>query len=106
MNVAQLAGAPEPLVVALLETLDAGERAAIQLALGLNAERALIDERRASAFAARLGLHVTGTLGLLSLAARDGLIDLRQELNKLMLTNFRYSRKIIAELVANSPRPT
>jgi|HubBroStandDraft_4_1064222.scaffolds.fasta_scaffold119462_2 predicted nucleic acid-binding protein len=45
--------------------LDSGERAAIALALDLKADLLLMDERAGAREARRLGLTVTGTLGVL-----------------------------------------
>lgn len=56
--------------------LDRGERAAIALALALRADLLLIDERDGAAVARGRGLAVTGTLGILDLAASRGLIEL------------------------------
>jgi predicted nucleic acid-binding protein len=61
---------------AALQPLGAGERAAITLALSLHADLILIDERKGTAVALSKGFEVTGTLGVLGLAARHGLVDL------------------------------
>ena len=45
------------------------------------------------------GFEVTGTLGVLRLAARRGLIDLVDTLAKLKRTNFRYRQKMIDDLL-------
>jgi predicted nucleic acid-binding protein len=49
--------------------LDDGERAAIQLAIRIGAELLLIDDRDGVNAARRKGFAVTGTLGILDLAA-------------------------------------
>ena len=60
-----------------LKTLDPGERSAIALGISLKADLLLIDERKGVAIAVNKGFETTGTLGVLDLAAKRGLIDLR-----------------------------
>ena len=72
-----------------LWALDDGEKSAIALALSLNADLILIDERRGAVAALRKGFEVTGTLGVLDLAAERGLVDLAAALARLRNTNFR-----------------
>ena len=55
----------EMVVRALQGELDHGEAAALALAVELQADVVLIDERRARAVASRLGLNVVGVLGVL-----------------------------------------
>jgi len=71
-----------------LRLLDAGERAAIALAMTMQPAPILIDDRAGVAAARTRGLEVIGTLGLLERAARLGLIDLRNALATLQATNF------------------
>jgi len=72
-----------------LTTLDEGEAAVIALAISLHADLVLIDERRGVKVARNQGLRVTGTLGLLELAAQSGLVDFTEAAERLRLTTFR-----------------
>lgn len=83
-----------------LAALDPGERSAIALGITLKADLILIDERRGYAVAVSKGLEATGTLGILDLAARRKLIDLRKAIELLKQTNFRYRKEIIERLLA------
>jgi predicted nucleic acid-binding protein len=83
-----------------LKALDPGERSAIELGMALNADLILIDERRGSAVAVSKGFETTGTLGILDLAARRGLIDLRDAIEQLKRTNFRYRQEIIDQVLS------
>jgi predicted nucleic acid-binding protein len=84
--------------------LDPGERSAIALGLALKADLILIDERRGARAALHKGLETTGTLGLPDLAARNGLIDLADAIERLKSTNFRYRQEIIDALLASQNR--
>ena len=79
-----------------LRLLDAGERAAIALAMTMQPAPILIDDRAGVAAARTRGLEVIGTLGLLERAARFGLIDLRNALATLQATNF-HARPVLYE---------
>lgn len=57
------------------EKLDAGETEALALALEVRADTVLMDERLGRRVALKLGLRVTGVLGVLVLAKRNGFID-------------------------------
>ena len=83
-----------------LQPLGDGERAAITLALSMHADLILIDERRGTAVALGKGFEVTGTLGILGLAARRGLVDLADSFARLKRTNFRYRQEIMDELLS------
>jgi predicted nucleic acid-binding protein len=74
----------------MLMALDPGERSAITLGLSLKADLILIDDRKGASIALNKGFEITGTLGVLDLVARRHLINLRDALDRLKRTNFRY----------------
>jgi len=82
-----------------LLALDLGERAAIILAESMRADLLLIDDRVGAAVAQRQGLVVTGTLGVLDLASRAGLLHLRDAFARLQKTNFRYPPSLLEKLL-------
>ena len=82
-----------------LETLDAGERAAIVLAVSIGADLLLVDDRARAMLAQRRGLAVTGTWGVMDLASRAGLLDLRDAFVRLQKTNFRYPPSLMEMLL-------
>jgi len=83
-----------------LDRLDDGERAAIQLAVRIGAELILMDDRDGVAVARRKGFAVTGTLGILDLAASRDLVRLDQALERLKATSFRCRPEIMDALLA------
>ncbi len=84
-----------PLVDASLGELGAGETEAITLATELHADLILMDDRRGVTAALQRGLVVTGTMGLLTRAARQGILDLADAFEQLKRTNFRYRQEIM-----------
>jgi hypothetical protein len=70
--------------------LDAGERDAIALAQATKADLLLRHDQGGVTVARRRGFAVTGTLGLLDLAARKGLVDLAVAFTRLKATSFYY----------------
>jgi len=84
--------------------LDEGEAAAIALAELLRADMLLIDERAAFRIAQRKGLRVTGTLGLLDLAAERGMVDFAQAIRALERTSFRRPEALLETLLAKHKR--
>jgi predicted nucleic acid-binding protein len=83
--------------------LDEGESAAIALALAIKAELVLMDDREGVGIARRRDLAVTGTLGVLDLAARRGLIDLAAAFERLKTTTFYYRQGLLDALLARHP---
>ncbi len=80
------------------ENIDLGEAESIILALELKANLLLIDERRGRVIATSYGLNVTGLLGVLIQAKRNGLIESVKPLINELITqaNFRVSNKLYA----------
>lgn len=69
--------------------LDRGEAEAITLALEINAELLLIDERLGRIVASRLGIEFTGVLGVLLEAKSKGLIaQVKPLLDQLRISGF------------------
>jgi predicted nucleic acid-binding protein len=84
---------------ASMKGIDAGEKAAIQLAVSLNADLLLMDDRKGVSAALRKGLRVTGTLGILDLAAQRGLAKFAQAVERLRQTNFRVPQAVLDALL-------
>ena len=96
--------------LAQLEGLDAGERAAIELAVESSANVLLIDERKARRIAESIfGFTVFGTLGILSAAHRARFIDGEEAFQRLSaLTNFYQNADLKAAFLHSlktSPNP-
>lgn len=72
-----------------------GEREAISLAVELHADLLLADDKQARKTARALGIMVTGTLGILDIAARRGLVDIADAIARLKRTNFHVSDELL-----------
>lgn len=79
--------------------LGKGEVEAISLAIELEADLLLIDDRLGRRAAVARGLAVAGTVNVLDAAAERGLIDLPAAVAKLRLTNFHAPEKILTNLM-------
>lgn len=81
--------------------LDPGEAEAIALALEIKAELLLIDERRGRAIATRLGLRITGLLGILVEAKQRSLIpSVKPLMDALIATSeFRVSQLLYEQIL-------
>jgi predicted nucleic acid-binding protein len=83
--------------------LDLGETEAIGLALQERASIVVLDDLSARITAERLGLNVIGTLGLILLAKRKGLIDrVRPEVDALLVTGFYAGRTLYLRVLADA----
>jgi len=76
-----------------------GEREAIALALELGADFLLADDKAARSEARRLGLHVTGTIGVLQLAAQRNLLHLPSSLTRLVEIGFYIDPEVVRSVV-------
>ena len=82
----------------LIADLDRGEAEVIALAQELNADLVVLDERLARLFAKRLGLRVTGVLGVLLRAKAAGHVRaLRPLLTELRAGGFWLSDAVVGE---------
>lgn len=89
------------LVKVLQRDLDRGEAEAIALALQMKAKRVLLDEREGRRVAKSLGLKVTGVLGILLRAKREGHVSSLQEaMGQLQeQAGFRIGRELFADVL-------
>jgi predicted nucleic acid-binding protein len=92
--------APQRPLATGLEVLGAGEREALALAEELHFDLVLIDENKGRQIARVLGLWVTGTSGVLNIAAERRLIDLPSALTQLQATDFYVTQGLIDTLLA------
>ena len=83
-----------------LEILDAGEEAAIALAVELEADLLLMYDEEGVIAARAKGLEVTGTLEVLSRAAQRHLLDLAEAFERLKRTNFRFRQEVMDHFLA------
>lgn len=92
------------LIQTLNQTLDPGESAAIALAIELNADRLLIDERLGRNIATQYGLKIRGILGLLIKAKEHNLIlALKPILDRLIHeAGFRVSPSLYDRILAEA----
>jgi predicted nucleic acid-binding protein len=85
-----------------MDKLDPGEEDAIALAIELHADLLLMDDREGVVVAQRKGFRVAGTLAVLAMASRHGLLNLSEAFDRLKQTNFHYHRQIMDRLLAES----
>lgn len=84
--------------------LGPGETEALSLALELQADVVLVDERKGFIAASNLGLFATGTIGVLEAAAERDLIKLNDAIDALRNTSFRATEQLLDEALARDAR--
>lgn len=84
-----------------IPVLDPGEEAAINLAFEIKADFLFMDEKTGRRIAANppWNLNVLGTLGILEMAANNGLLSLRSALKKLLDSHFYVNPTIIQNML-------
>ncbi len=93
-----------PAKVVSLSRLGPGEMEAIALAQELSADALLLDDRDGVAAARRLGLFVTGTLGVLEMAAERTLLSLPNAVAAPRQTTFRGPDGLFEDLLRRDER--
>lgn len=92
-----------PPTAALLGKLDPGEAAVITLALELGATQVLIDERAAWNEAAHQGLIPVGSVSVILLAKRKGLItEVKPHLHEMRSKGIYLSRRVINDAIVQA----
>jgi predicted nucleic acid-binding protein len=81
---------------AILELqVDKGEASAIALALEHKDSTVILDDYKARKLAEKLGINITGTIGVIIKAKLEGTIpSIKPILDKIRETNFRFSNEI------------
>jgi len=83
--------------------LHKGEAEAIVLATELHVERLVLDDQDARRFAARCGLKIIGTLGILLAAKQRGaIVSLREEIDALLALGFRVNPQLVTAVLQSA----
>lgn len=87
----------------LLSDLDPGEAEVLALALERQADLVILDERLGRRYAQRLGLALTGVLGVLLRARQEGyLVALEPEIVRLKQAGIRLGDDLVAQVLQMS----
>ncbi|MCB0161647.1 MAG: DUF3368 domain-containing protein [Caldilineaceae bacterium] len=87
----------------LLIDLDPGEAEVLALALERKADLVILDERLGRGYARRLGLALTGVLGVLLRAQQEGYLDaLEPEIMRLKQAGIRLGDDLVARVLQMS----
>lgn len=92
-----------PVKASLIAKLDLGEAAVIQLALELGTTQVLIDERSAWKEAVREGLTPVGSVGIIVLAKKKGLItEVKSHLHEMHNKGQYLSKRVIDDAIVQA----
>lgn len=96
LNITSLEASAEakPSMTDALEGLDRGEQAAIRLAVEISTDLLVLDERDGRQVARQLNVPITGTIGVLDVAASEGFIEVPETISRLRKTSFRASPEL------------
>ena len=83
----------------LLATIDIGEASAIALAIESDDCLLILDDLKARRLASELGLHITGTTGILIDAKLSGIIPaIKPLIDKIKQTNFHITPELLKKI--------
>lgn len=81
--------------------IDAGEASAFALSLEYDSSLLIIDDLKARRLAEKLLINYTGTLGIILKAKELNIVSsVKPLLDKIQLTNFRFSKKVFNEILS------
>lgn len=87
------------IILEMPTSIDGGEAGAIALALEIPDSTLIVDEKTARNYARRLGINVTGTLGMIAKAKVEGIIpSIKPYMKAIAMTDFRFSSSLESDI--------